>query len=175
MKKLKIHPSNITYLTICLLSMVAFFFVGIYPNLSALEEMDAEIETLHRDVRTQELLFPVYQRLIREVTRKVPTELSVPEKSRISANDLVRVNEMFNQLATESNVTFSSAIPDASNYLEDKGYLTMKVDFIGDFFNLQRLLLGICQLPYLESIDQMRIETLRQQKRMSFKMKIAQQ
>lgn len=82
---------------------------------------------------------------------------------------------MFNKLAEQSGVTFSSAIPDASNYLQDKGYLTMKIDFIGDFFNLRRLLLSICQLPYLESIDQMRIETLQQQKRMSFKMKIAQQ
>ncbi len=175
MAKLKIHPSNVTYLTICLLSLVAFFLVGIYPNLSALQEMDAEITTLHQKVQTQELLFPVYKRLIKEVIQKVPTKLSVPEKNKISPNDLVRINEMLNKLAAESEVTFSRAIPDASNYLEDKGYLTMKVDFIGDFFNLRRLLLSICQLPYLESIDQMRIETLQQQKRMSFKLKIAQQ
>ncbi len=177
MAKIRIHSSNMTYLAICLSSLLAFFLVGIYPSVSALEEMDAEIEMLRQKVQTQELLFPVYQRLIKEVVRKVPSRLAVPEKTKMPPNDLVRLNGLFNRLAGESNVTFSSAIPDASNYLEDKGYLSMKVVFIGDFFNLRRLLLGICQLPYLESIDQIRIETQQQrsQKRMSFRLRVAQQ
>lgn len=175
MAKIKIHPSNATYFVICLLGTVAFFFVGIYPNLWALEKMDAEIATLHQKVQTQELLYPVYQRLIKEVVQKVPTQLSVPPRNKISPNDLTHINEMFDKLAAESGVTFSRAIPDASNYLEDKGYMTIKADFTGDFFDLRALLLSICRLPFLESIDQMRIETHEQQKRMSFRMRIAQQ
>lgn len=175
MAKLKIHPSNITYLGICLLGAVAFFLVGIYPNFKALEDMDEEIADLQTQVQSQELLFPIYKRLIKEALQKVPTSLTVPKKNKISPSDLSQVNEMFNKLAMESNVTFSSAIPDASNYLEDRGSLSIKVDFVGDFFNLRQLLLKICQLPYLDSIDQMRIDTLQQRKRMSFILKIAQQ
>lgn len=171
----KVHPSNLIYLAISLLGIIAFFFVAIYPNMSVLESMDEDISALNRKAERQTLLYPVYLKLLQEVTQTLPTKLPTPEKIKISHNDLSHINELFRQLASESRVTFDSAIPDASNYLEDMGYFSMNVVFSGDFFNLRKLLLDICKMPFLESIDVMRIETLNQEKRISFKIKIEQE
>jgi hypothetical protein len=171
----KIHPSNLIYFAICLLSITAFFFVGIFPNLSALKNIDEDIAGLKQKVETQTLLYPVYRKLLEQITQKTPTIFAVPEKRKISHDQLSQINDLFRQLASANKVTFNNAIPDASNYLEDMGYFTMNVVFSGDYFNLRELLLGICQLPFLESIDIMRIETINQEKRISFKLRIEQE
>lgn len=174
MNSFKIQTSNIVCLVISLLCILAFCMVGIFPNMAAIRETDEEIEQLNNKVHTQELLYPLYRELIREATRKTPSTLSIPEKDEVPRNDLSRINAMFYQLAQDNQVTFLSAVPDASSYLEDTGHLTMNVDFSGDFFQLRGLLLGICQLPYLDVVEQMTLETENNNKRMRFKLKFVQ-
>ena len=162
------------YLGVCLVGIVAFFFVGIYPNINSLREMDQEIENLNQEVQTQELLFPVYLKLLADITNKIPTKLSVPEREKISDNDLGRINAMFAKLASESKVSFINAVADASDYLDDTGRLSMTATFAGDFFDLRQLILKICRLPYLESIDEMQIVSLEGRKQIKFKIKVSQ-
>ena len=167
------HPSNLIYIIICLLGVVIFGMVGIFPNSAAMDSMEEDIAALTTKVQTQELLFPVYQQLIKEVTQKIPSKLPLPAERQSAHNDLGRINELFSRLAEESGVIFSSAAPDAISYLEDTGHLTMNVNFSGDFFKLRKLLFHVCQLPYLESIEEMRFETDQVKKRLSFKLKLA--
>ena len=174
MGKFHIHPSNLVYVIICLLGIVIFALVGIFPNSAAMDTLEADIAELNTKVQTQELLFPVYQKLIKEVTEKIPSKLPLPEKSESAQDDLGRINEMFSKLAKESDVNFSSAAPDAISYLENTEHLTMNVNFSGDFFKLRQLLLSVCRLPYLGSIDTMRFETDQGRKRLSFKLKLKQ-
>lgn len=162
------------YLGICLLGTVAFFFVGIYPNINSLQEMDEEIISLNQKVETQELLFPVYLKLLADITHTIPTKLPVPDSEKISHNELGRITDTFTKLAGESNVTFINAVADASNYLDDMGRLSMTATFSGDFFDLRELILKICQLPYMESIDAMQIETMKDRKQIKFRMKVSQ-
>ncbi len=171
----KIHPSNLVFLAICILGIAIFLLVAVYPNSRTMKEMDSEIADLNQKVQNQELLLPVFRELIKEVTQKVPAKLPLPDKGKISPNDLARINKMFSDLATESGVAFNSAIPDPSSYLDDTGYLTLNVSFIGDFFNLRKVLLDICRLPYLESMEQIRLQTENQGKRMRLKLRIAQE
>lgn len=174
MKPSRIHSSNFLYLGLCFIGIIAFLLVGIYPNLKAIDEIDEEISLLKQKAQEQELLYPVFQKLLVEITHKIPTKLTIPEKRKISHNDLSHINSTFLSLASKNKVSFVHAIPDASNYLEDKGFLTMNVAFTGDFFNFRNLILDICYLPYLESIEKMQIETLKEHKRISFTIKVAQ-
>ena len=174
MANLRIHSSNLIYIIICTLGILIFAVVGIYPNSTAMDRLEADIAELNTKVQTQELLFPVYQQLIREVTQKIPSTLPLPDKSQSAQKDLGRINEMFTKMAEESDVVFSSAAPDAASYLEDTGHLTMNVNFSGDFFKLRKLLLSVCRLPQLDSIEEMRLETDQGNKRLSFKLKLAQ-
>lgn len=175
MPDFKIHPSNLIYLTICLSGILAFFFVGIFPNLSATENLDEDISALNQKTKTQALLYPIYLKLLQEITHKSPTNLTAPREERISHDDLSRINDLFRKLASESDVAFKSAIPDPSNYLDDTGYFSLNLVFSGDFFNLRKIILEICGLPYLASIDTMRIESIDGDKQLSFKIKIKQE
>lgn len=171
MKAFKVHISNLLYLA----GIIAFFLVGIYPGITALNDVEEEITELNQKVETQELLYPVYLKLLAEVTRTMPTKLRLPERKKISQNDLNYINNTFAQLASDSGVSFVNAIPDARSYLEGMGFLSMNITFSGDFFDLRKLILDICRLPYVESIDEMRIETYNDEKRISFTVKVNQE
>ena len=175
MPKFKIHSSNLVYLAICLAGIVAFFFVGIYPNLTALQSIDQDIAALNQKAEKQALLYPVYLKLFQEVMHKSPEKLTAPESKKITHDNLSRINDIFEKLAAESHTAFISAIPDTSNYLEDTGYFSLNVAFHGDFFNLRNVLLGICRLPYLESIDAMQFEATDTDKQLRFQIRLKQE
>lgn len=175
MNGFRIQASNVIYLAICLLGIIALCLVGIWPNAATIKDTDREIEHLKQQVKTQELLYPVYRELIKEATRKSLSKLPIPETNKIPRNDLSMVNKSFQKIAKENNVDFESAIPDASSYLEDTGHLVMNVEYSGDFFQFRGLLLGICQLPYLETIEEMILETAKDSKRMKFKLRFIQE
>ena len=77
-------------------------------------------------------------------------------------------------MALDNKVEFKNATPDARSYLEESGFLTMNVSFGGDFFDFRNLLFSICRLPYLESIDQLRIETIGDKKVITLKLQLSQ-
>jgi hypothetical protein len=170
----KINPSNLILLGICIIGIGAFMLVGIFPNIQAMHQIEAELSTLNQQVQSQELLYPIFRELVKEVQQPVPTQLVLPPTVALTQKDLNQISELFRQTAHKSDVDFVSAIPDASSYLEDVGRLTLHVTFKGDFFNFRKLLFNLCALPYLESIDQMRIDSEAAEKTIQLKLRLVQ-
>jgi len=171
----RIHPSNFIYFIICVFGVVAFLLVGILPNSMAMGRLEKAIAELNEKVQAQELLYPVYRQLIKEVQQQVPASLPLPKSGKIAHNGLSQINDVFMEVAQQSDVTFESAAPDASSYLEESQRLIMNVTFSGDFFNFRKLLFGISRLPYLESIAKMTIETGSQEKTIEVKLVLIQE
>jgi hypothetical protein len=169
----RIHPSNIIYTAICLAGVAAFYLVGIHPNARALDQVDENIADLNHKVESQALLYPVYQRLIRDVQKTMPEKLPLPERDKIARSELGRINEIFARMAKAHDVVFENAIPDASSYLDESGSVSLDVNFNGDFFNFQNLVFDICRMPFLDTIEQMRIETDKTKKRLRIKLVLA--
>ena len=168
------HSSNLLYIAICAASIAAFALVGIYPNMRLIHQLDEDIEDLNAQAKTQEILFPVFKDLLKEAQQSVPDNLPLPDKRQMANNNLSSINTIFNQIALDNKVEFKNATPDARSYLEESGFLTMNVSFGGDFFDFRNLLFSICRLPYLESIDQLRIETIGDKKVITLKLQLSQ-
>jgi hypothetical protein len=171
----KVHPSNLLYLAICGAGVIAFLLIAIYPNISAMDQIEADITELNQKVKDQELLHPIYMELIKRVQQKVPQDLPLPDKTKIAKNDIGGIEGVLINLAKESGVTFISAAPDASTYLEESGRLTMNVAYEGDFFNFRKLLVNLCQLPYLRSIEQMQVKTETDSRKIQLKLSLDQE
>jgi len=170
----KIHSSNIVYLTICVIGIAAFFLVGIYPNMRSLAELEAEETALTQKVQSQELLYPIYRQLVKEVQQPIPTQLALPKETSLSQEELNHINDIFRRSAQRSNTVFIRAVPDASSYLEDADHLLIQVSFKGDFFNLRDLLFDLCALPFLDAIDQMSVESGSGEKTIELKLSLLQ-
>jgi hypothetical protein len=170
----KLTTSNIAYLIVCLLGVAAFFLVGIYPNMKSMNELETDETILTQTVQSQELLYPIYRQLIKEVQQPIPSKLILPTRSTLSQNDLNQLNHLLREIARKSDVIFIRAVPDANSYLEDSGSLVMNTSFSGEFFNFRNLLYALCSLPYLESIDQIIIETQATERTIDLKLRLLQ-
>jgi hypothetical protein len=170
----KIHSSNIVFLTICVVGIVVFFLVGIYPNMRSIAELNAEDTALTQKVASQELLYPIFRQLIKEVQQPIPTKLVLPEESSLSQQELNQINAIFRRSAQHSGTEFLRAVPDASSYLDDADHLSIQVSFKGDFFNLRNLLFDLCALPFLDAIDQMSLESGAGEKIIELKLSLLQ-
>ena len=170
----KVHSSSLLYLGICLLGICVFFLVGIYPNLEAMVELDNDFNELTTKVQEQEQLFPVYRRLIKEV-QAPPMDLPIPDKTKLPREDIANLSMRFMRLAEKNNLSFDSAAPDAASYLEESVYLTMNIRLHGDFFNFRPFLLDVCQLPYLQAIDEVSITPWQDQKQLKLKIRLDQE
>ena len=129
---------------------------------------------LNRKVNEQELLYPVYRQLIKEVQQAVPGDLPLPQNAKADRNAIGNLTELFQTIARQNGVVLESAVPDARSYLEDSGYIILNTRFRGDFFRFRSLLVAIFNIPYLENIDNMIIETKGREKEIALKLRLAQ-
>jgi Tfp pilus assembly protein PilO len=174
MFKLKIESNNLVYLAICAAGVLLFGLVGIYPNLSAMRQLDEDLVTLQKQIDDQALLNPLYRKLIEEVQLPLPADLPLTPTSKIDQGNLARLNETFAALAQANGLVLQSAVPDASSYREDGARLSVNVVFSGDFFDFRNLLMEICRLPFLNAIEHLRIETDQEKRRLILKMELLQ-
>ena len=169
----KLDSSTMLYILISILCMLAFFTVGIYPNLQQSKALDLEIAHINTQVKEQTVLFPLYTRLIKAVQNDPPT-LPLPPKATLAPEDIAGLDDRFSKLAEKNGLVFDSAVPDPVSYLEDSGQLTMNLAVHGDFFNFQKLLVDICQLPYVAAIDELGITPHQDSKQMALKLRLNQ-
>lgn len=171
----KLHPQNLIYLVVCCGGVLAFVILFIFPNSSEISDLEQELDAIQLKIHEQELLNPIYRELIKQAQKEMPSNLPVPEKGKIEKRTIAELNDIFSNLAEESGVLFESAVPDADSYLDESGQLTINVSFSGDFFNFRDLLLGICKLPYLSSIDELNLKSERATKRLQLKLQLNQE
>jgi len=163
------------YIGVCAVGIIAFALVGIVPDSEALHQLDEDIAQLNQKVQAQELLHPIYKELIKQVQQKTPAELPLPQNKNIAKKEIADINTLFASLADQSDVTFVSAVPDPVSYLEESGHLTMNVTYGGDFFNFRKLLMNVCKMPYLRSIERMQVTTDGDVKRIQLKLLLDQE
>ena len=170
----KIHSSNWLYLAVCLLGVGAFYLVGIRPNTIAMQEAQTTIAELKTKIETQELLYPVFTRLIQDVQQE-STTLVLPEAVPIKRADATRIADRFAPLAAKNGVQLENVTPDSASYLQGSTTLTVNALFSGDFFNFRNLLTEICSLPFLAAIDQLDIRSTHDGAKLALRMQILQE
>jgi hypothetical protein len=138
-----------------------------------MKEQNDTIARLKEKAGRQELLFPVYARLIKEIQREPPA-LPLPQKSKLDPKEIGGISAQFIAMAEKNGIEFDSAVPDATSYLEDSNQLVLNLAVHGDFFKLQNLLADICQIPYLAAIDELGIYPHKDGKQMKLKMRLDQ-
>ncbi|MDA8138957.1 MAG: hypothetical protein M0036_09925 [Desulfobacteraceae bacterium] len=175
MAAFKIHSSNLLYIGICALGMLAFAMVGIFPNMSASRQLDEELVLLNQKVQAQELLYPIYIELMRQFRQQAPENLALPQSSKVAKSKIADLTPKFAELARLSEVHFERATPDPISYQEETGKITMNVSFSGDFFNFRKLLMNICKMDLINSIEEMNVGVDGNIKRLQLKLLVDQE
>ncbi|MGD8366430.1 MAG: hypothetical protein PVG78_02210 [Desulfobacterales bacterium] len=145
-------------LVVCIAGIAILLLAGIYPSYRTLSELDREIAKLETDIAGQKLLFPVFIELLKRSREKSPPLLPAPTPEKLPRGDTSRLASQFREIAADNRITVSRLNPNVESLIDAAGRLKMEAELSGDFQDLRQFLIQIGSVPYLESVEYLRLE-----------------
>ncbi len=149
---------NLSFFLVCSGGVLLFLVLAIYPNRGALTEMDAEIARLNARMEDQKRLIPLVNKLIRLMNSEKMENLDLPEKTKIKAGETEKVAARIREIAVAAGLQASEIRPDADAATGNPALLAMRVALTGDFMKLQAFLSELIAAPYVEAVDDIRLQ-----------------
>ena len=164
-----------TYLILCIVVLFAFVVLIIYPYHVSLVEADSEIEITKNRIEEQKLLFPVFKDLLSKAGLDESGLLPLPEKKKLSRDEIDGVSSMIQDIAQRSHLKVGSIVPDVDSLIGSAEFLEMTVVLKGELFDLRNFLVLLGEIPYLEHIEQIQIRTTQDLKEIRLKLWMARE
>ena len=77
------------------------------------------------------------------------------------------------KVAETSMLELVEFMPAVETLINRSGYMMLDIELRGEFINLHPFLLQMCQMPYLEQIEEIKIRSIRDTKEMKIRMWLA--
>ena len=174
--KLSNFPTkSLAYLLILGGGILVFVVLTILPAMQSSAGLDMAIKKIKDSMDEQKILTPVYNNLLKKTTFKKTKGVEAPKKNKLAQGDTRKIIERLNSIAKNSNITLVDIIPDVDTLIGGSGYLLIKIFAKGEFINLHQFLFQLCELPFLEFIEQIKITSVRNTKEFRLKVWMAQE
>ena len=159
---------------ICAVGIVAFWVLIIFPSQKTAADLDQEIDKLNARIEEQRILTPLFHNLLQRAKKKGPTGLPAPEKSKLSHGDMNAISTVFQEIAGRHNLKLDEVTTDVNSLVQESGYLVMRLQLSGNFFDFRKFLVDIGSVPYLEHIEEVSIRSGNASKELNLKIWLAQ-
>lgn len=143
---------------LCLLAILAFGGLIIWPENRRARELDDAVRELRERIRSQEMLFPLYQANIAEIQRlKGFRVLPVPDPAGADPPAVRDAMDGVRRRATDHGFSISAMSPDVPmlNAYDDR--LVLEVRMTGPFARLRELFLALGRLPYVVHFESLEV------------------
>ncbi len=164
---------TVTYLLICVGGILGFFVFAVHPNQKSLAGLDMEIKKLDGQIKEQKILFPVYETLLKKGKFKKPGAFPFPQKAKLGRHETERISLIFGEKARKSNLSLVDVIPDVESLSEDSGVLTVNMLMKGNFLDFRDFLIHLGEIPYVENIEEIKIQPAEGIKEFSLKVSLS--
>lgn len=154
----KIPVESTAYLLICALGIFAFILIGPYMSGKSLVKMDMEIKKLRIQREKQQLLYPFYQKLLKKLQVEESRILPYPGKSKFPRDKTDKISSIFCEIVQNSNLETVSIIPDVKSIANGFGPFLINLLVKGDFFDFRKFLIELGGNPYLQHIEEIKIQ-----------------
>jgi len=165
----KLPSRSVLYFSISGMIILVLVVFMIYPNYRSLKSLDNKIKQMNVQIKSQEILYPLFQRMLKEIQFKEPSGLPFPKVEKLTQAQTAVVSSVFRELADKLGLTVMGVSPDIDSSLDGSGYLLMNVTMNGEFLKIRDLLRQLGKIPYLEHIEQIKLKSVAGSKEISFK------
>ena len=160
---------------VCLVSILAFVLLIILPSEKSAKELDQEIEKLNARIEEQRILTPVAHSLPKRIKMTPPSDLPVPERTKLTYGDINSISNVFQDIAARHNLQLEDIKTDVSSMVQDSGYLSMQLRLNGNFYKFRDFLVDLGSIPSLEHIEEINIRPLKTSRVLEIKLWLAQE
>ncbi|MEE8479871.1 MAG: hypothetical protein V3T59_01390 [Desulfobacterales bacterium] len=152
-----------------------FVVLTILPAMQSSTGLDMEIKKIKSSMDEQKILTPVYNNLLRKTKFKKTKSIATQKKNKLAQGDTRKIVQRLNNIAKNSNITLMDVTPDVDTLIGGSGHLLINIVAKGEFINLHKFLFQLCELPFLEFIEQIKITSIRKTKEFRLKVWMAQE
>jgi hypothetical protein len=128
----------------------------VFPNFSGSQDIDE----LKAQIAEQEALYPLYEELRSEMKRKVPKGLLCPDSARLARGDTGKISLLFENICTETNMKLLKVVPNIESLNKTPGHLSVDARLKGDFLRFRDFLIRLGEMPFLQTIEKIRIQSV---------------
>jgi hypothetical protein len=175
MAKSKLPTKNILIISLFGGGIIFFVLLSIFPNFITYRGIENDINVLKNQIEEQKILSPIFSDLSDKARFEYPESLPFPEKEKLSKNETINISAVIQNIVLQNDFTLNNIFTDVGGLMDGSGILKMRVDITGDFLNLRNLMLQIGALPYLEHIENIRIDNTSGAQKILLKLWIAQE
>lgn len=152
-----------------------FVVLTILPAMQSSTGLDMEIKKIKSSMDEQKILTPVYNNLLRKTKFKKTKGIATQKKNKLAQGDTRKIVQRLNNIAKNSNITLMDVTPDVDTLIGGSGHLLINIVAKGEFINLHKFLFQLCELPFLDFIEQIKITSIRKTKEFRLKVWMAQE
>lgn len=156
--KFDIPKKSISYLVICAGIIVLIGLLGIFPLYRYNARLNDNIKQINQQIQEQNDLRPQYLTLVKNMEKKESLLLSLPKRTNISRAQTGKFQEEFRAMAAKAGIMTVSLTPDLTTFTSDSQYMLNNAVVKGEFLNFRKLLIEMGSVPYLDSIEEIRIQ-----------------
>lgn len=172
-KKSRIIPmESISYLLICTFGILVFILIGPYMSGKSLIKMDMEIKKLQIQREKQKLLYPFYQKVFKKLQIE-PKKLPSPPKSKFPRAKTDKISSIFSEILQKINLETISIIPDVKSIANGSNLFFVNLVVKGNFFDFRTFLIELGGNPYVQHIEEIKIQQVPGDKKLSLKIWLA--
>ena len=165
----KFSRRSLFYFVLFGVVILVIVLVMIFPDYRTLAALDKDIKELNTKIETQRLLFPLFHKMLAEIDLKLPGGVTFPKEEKLSQEKAERIVSIFHALAGKSGLKVVEVSPDVESTLNGSGSLLIRIVVDGDFLKLHEFLLDVGKLPYLEKIEQIKLQNFEAGKQLHLK------
>lgn len=166
---------SVLILIVCAVGILAFLLLIILPSEKSAKELDAEIAKLNARIEEQRILTPVFHSLLKRSKMGPPSDLPVPERTKLTHGDINTISSVFQDIAARHNLILEDIKTDVSSMVQDTGYLAMQLRLNGNFYKIRDFLVDLGSIPSLEHIEEISIRPLKTSRELEIKLWLAQE
>jgi len=148
----------IGYFLLCIGGIILLLVIGIIPNHRTLEKKGQELISLNNNIVEHSILVPCYSNIISQSKNIKKIKDSTLKKTALSQNETSKIDVILGQLIRACDLEVSSIKPDILTFTDNSSSFNVKLVILGDFEAFHHLLTKVVELPYLEKIEQIRIQ-----------------
>ena len=155
----KLPSRNIILIILFGGGIIFFVLLSIFPNYITYSNLENEINTMRNQIEEQKILSPIFSDLSNKAKFEYPESLPFPKTEKLSRNKTGKISEIIQNIVLLNNFTVNSILTDIGGLMDETGILKISLEITGDFMNLRNLILQLGALPYLEHIENIRIDS----------------
>lgn len=161
MKQIPLPKKSLISILCFILILIVFLLVAIYPSHKNLASLDKELAAINNQIEKQKIISPFLKEMVNKINEENKYSLPFPKSSNFDRAKIQMIPSIYREMASVTELALEKVDPDIRLLnRKQSDILSSNILLKGDFFNFRRFLIKLGGLPYLESVEEIRIESM---------------